>query len=270
MTRTSPATLRRLLTLGLLVPAAIGFSAAEARADGESITMVQNDPAAVVDHATNFTASGTLNPDDTMFGFDIFVFMKDADADPTCAADFDTESAAASHSGGNETWVSPPGGFQVGMGPSFSQPFKITFFGPGHYLLCGYVQGDFSTFAAGELRGTVTGATSGGGTTPTPTPTPTPGPVGGDSTPPVAVPAVVHRPWITRRAHTLTCHPGTWSNGSVVRRYRWYAKGHGKKIAAGRTLRVRHALRGHRVLCAVTASNTAGSRTASSAAVRAR
>src|SRR4051794_36250340 len=109
-----PAALRWALGLGLLVPAAIGLSATQAQAAGETISIVQNDPSAVVGRATNFTASGTLNPDDTMFGFDLYVFVKDADADPTCAADFDTESAAAQHSGGNESWVSPPGGFQVG------------------------------------------------------------------------------------------------------------------------------------------------------------
>src|SRR4051794_12454722 len=166
-----PATFRRLLALTLLVPAAIGLSAATARADGETISMTQNDPSAVVGHATNFTAAGTLNPDDTMFGFDIYVFVKDADADPTCAADFDTESANAMHSGGNESWVSPPGGFQVGYGPSYSAPFKITFTGAGNYLLCGYVQGDFSTFASGELRGVVSG-----GNTPNPNPDPNPNP----------------------------------------------------------------------------------------------
>src|SRR6478672_11130448 len=106
MTRT------RLLTLGLLVPAALGFSAAQARADGETISITQDDPAAVVGRATNFTAAGALNPGDTMFGFDIYVFVKDADADPTCAADFDTESANAMHSGGNESWVSPAGGYE--------------------------------------------------------------------------------------------------------------------------------------------------------------
>src|SRR3954453_9106927 len=148
----------RTLTLGLLVAAAFGCSAAQAQADGETISITQDDPSAVVGRATNFTASGALNPDDTMFGFDIYIFLKDADADPTCAADFDPESAAALHSGGNESWVSPPGGFQVGMGPSYSQPFKITFTGGGNYLLCGYVQGDFSTFAAGEPRGVATAA----------------------------------------------------------------------------------------------------------------
>jgi hypothetical protein len=237
------------------MPAAIGVSAATARADGETISIVQNDPTAAVDHATNFTASGALNPDDTMFGFDIFVFVKGADADPTCAADFDTESASAMHSGGNESWVSPPGGFEVGMGPSYSQPFKITFTGPGTYLLCGYVQGDFSTFASGELRGAVA---------PAPTPvTPAPAPA-------AAVPAIVHAPRITRKGHVLTCHPGTWSNTPTSIGYRWYVKGHGKTIGKRSRLTVRRALRGRMVTCRVTAANAAGHTTVGVHAVRAR
>jgi hypothetical protein len=236
------AALHRLLTLGLLAAAALAFTAAKAHAAGESITLRQDDPTAVAGHATNFTAAGALNPDDTMFGFDIFVFLKDPTKDPTCAATFDEESATAMHSGGNESWISPATGFQVGMGPAFSQPFKITFYGSGPYLLCGYVQGDFSTFASGQLRGTVGSATR--------------------------VPKVVRRPWITRRGHVLTCHPGTWSNAPTSLSYRWYAKGH--RIASGRRLRVRRALRGRRVLCRVTAANAAGRRTAASRAVRAR
>src|SRR5689334_16827190 len=135
MTRTRPLrraiALDRLLTLGLLVAAALAFTAAKAHAAGESITLTQNDPAAVAGHATNFTASGTLNPDDTMFGFDIYVFAKDPRLDATCASTFDEESATAMHSGGNEAWISPAGGFQVGMGPTYDQPFKITFYGSG-------------------------------------------------------------------------------------------------------------------------------------------
>jgi hypothetical protein len=240
------------LTLGLLVPAAIGFSAGQARAAGETISMTQDDPSAVVGRATNFTASGTLNPDDTMFGFDIYVFLKDADRDPTCAADLDSESATAMHSGGYESWVSPPGGFQVGMGSSFNQPFKITFTGSGHYLLCGYVKGDFSTFAKAELRGSVTGG---------PTPPPPPPPA-------IVIPAVVHHPWITRRGHVLTCHAGTWANHPTSRSYRWYVKR--KKVGSGSRLTVRRALRGRKVSCQVTAANAAGRGTASTAAVRAR
>src|SRR4051812_1366008 len=94
----------RSLLLGLLVPAALGFSATQAKASGESISLVQDDPSAVAGRATNFTASGTLNPDDTMFGFDIYVFLKDPGRDPTCAPDFDGESATALHSGGYESW----------------------------------------------------------------------------------------------------------------------------------------------------------------------
>src|ERR1700749_1041447 len=150
-----PTTLRRLLPIALLMPAAIGFSPTQAHASGETLSLVQNDPSAVAGHATNFSASGTLNPDDAMFGFDVYVFLKNPDADPTCASDFDTESANAMHSGGNESWVSPGPVFQVGAGPAFNQPFKIPFTRGGNYLLCGYVQGDFSTFATGQLRGSV-------------------------------------------------------------------------------------------------------------------
>jgi hypothetical protein len=257
MTRT------RLLTLGLLVPAALGVSAAQARADGESLTLTQNDPTAVVGRATNFTASGSLNPDDTMFGFDIFVFVKDADADPTCAADFDTESANAMHSGGNESWVSPPGGFEVGVGPTFNQPFKITFTGDGNYLLCGYVNGDFSTFAASELRGVVHPAQA----DPAPPVNPTPPPVN-PVTPGLARPAVVRAPWITRKHRALTCHGGTWSNQPTSRRYAWYVKGKSRKLGSGSKLTVRRSLHGRKVVCRVTAANAAGRRTATTRAMR--
>jgi hypothetical protein len=272
MTRTRPlrprTALRRLSALGLLVPAAIGLSATQAWAGGETLTMTQNDPSAVAGRATNFTAGGTLDPADTMFGFDVFIFLKDADADPTCAADFDGESATAMHSGGNESWVSPPGGFQVGTGPAFDQPFKITFAGQGHYLLCGYVQGDFSTFASAALRGTVAPdptLTSPVGPAPTPTP-PAPGPV----RPAVKRPAVVRAPWITRKGHVLTCHAGTWSQKPTSRRYRWYAAGKARKIGSGQTLVARRSLRGHKVVCRVTAANRAGATTVTTHAARAR
>jgi hypothetical protein len=209
-----------------------------------------------------------------MFGFDIFIFLKDADADPTCGATFDDESAAAAHSGGNEAWISPVGGFQVGMGPSFNQPFKITFTGSGNYLLCGYVQGDFSTFAGGELRGVVAPAPGSTQTPVTPAPTPVaPAPVPVNPAPaPVisaaAVPAAVHAPRITRKGHVLTCHPGTWSNAPASLSYRWYVKR--RPVGSRSRLTVRHALRGRMVACRVTAANAAGHSTAWSRTVRAR
>jgi hypothetical protein len=260
----------RLLLLGLLVPAAFGLSATQARADGETLTLAQTDPTAMVDHAVNYTASGTLNPDDTMFGFDIYVFLKDPTVDPTCGPDFDSEEAAALHSGGHESWVSPAGGFQVGYGPTFDYPFKITYSSGGAYLLCGYVQGDFSTFATGELRGTVAEDTT-PAPTPTPTPTPTPNPNPNPNPgPTLAAPAVRHAPRITRKHHVLTCHPGTWSNSPARFSYRWYLKGHRKAVASHRRLKVRHALKGRMVSCRVTASNAAGRKTAVSRSIRAR
>ncbi len=260
-----PAASRRLLALGLLVPAAIAFSATQAQAAGETLSLVQNDPTAVAGRATNFTAAGTLNPDDTMFGFDIFIFLKNADADPTCAADFDTESAAALHSGGNESWVTPASGFQVGTGPAFNQPFKITFTGQGNYLLCGYVQGDFSTFATGELRGLVA-------PDPTLAPPPVKTPAPGSTTPTTtaAAPVAVRAPWVTRRGHTLTCHAGTWSNKPTSVSYGWYVKGRTKLLASRSKLIVHRSLRGRMIACRVTARNAAGHKTASSRSVRAR
>jgi hypothetical protein len=150
------------------------------------------------------------------------------------------------HSGGNESWISPATGFEVGAGPTFSQPFKITFTGNGNYLLCGYVQGDFSTFANAELRGVVQ-----------PDPALTP-----------AVPVAVRAPWITRRGHVLTCHAGTWSNAPTSLSYRWYRGA--KRVGSRATLTARRSLRGRTVTCSVTAANAAGGRTATSRPVRAR
>ena len=288
MTYGRPSALRRLLTLGLLAPAALGLCATQARAAGETLSMVQNDPTAIAGRATNFTASGTLNPDDTMFGFDIYVFLKDADKDPSCAPDFDSESATALHSGGNESWVSPAGGFQVGAGPTFNQPFKITFTGHGNYLLCGYVKGDFSTFASGQLRGVVapdptrptpptTTTPPSSTTTPTsptasvpPTSPTTPTPPSSTTTPTASVPVATRAPWITRKGHLLTCHSGTWSNTPTSLSYHWYVTGRSKNLAAGPKLKVHRSLAGRMVACRVTAQNAKGSKTASTRSIRAR
>jgi hypothetical protein len=257
---------RRLAAFGLLAALALAFYAPRARAAGETLTMVQNDPTAIAGHATNFTASGTLNPEDTMFGFDIYIFVKDPAFDPSCGPDFESESATAMHSGGHESWVSPPGGFQVGAPASFSQPFKITFTGSGNYLLCGYVNGDFSTFAAAELRGSVAAETS--STTPTSsTPggsTPTTGTV-----PVAAAPGLIRAPWVTRKGHRLTCHAGSWSNAPTSFTYSWYVKGRGRSVASGRTLNVSRSLQGQQVVCSVTARNAGGAKTVSTHPLRA-
>jgi hypothetical protein len=255
-------TLLRSVTAGLLAPAALAVCATQARADGESISIVQSDPTAVAGQAVNFTATGTLNPADTMFGFSIYVFAKDPDFDPTCASDLATEEATAMGSNGKEAWVSPAGGFYAGTSGTFSVPFKFTFSGAGPYLFCGYVDSDFSSVASGELRGTVTaapstgtgsGAGSGSGSANPPTsPQPTAG-----------APALVRGPRITRARQLLICHGGLWSNSPNRLAYRWYVKGRVRSIASGRALVERRPLRGRRVRCRVTARNAAGARTAS-------
>jgi hypothetical protein len=244
--------LRRSVILGLAAPAALAVCATQAKADGESISMVQNDPAAVVGQAVNFTATGTLNPADTMFGFDVYIFAKDPDLDPTCAADLATEEATAMGSNGNEAWVSPSTGFYAGTSGTFSVPFKFTFSGPGPYLFCGYVDSDFSSVASGQLRGVVTAAPSTNPTGPTQPTQPT-----------ALAPALVRAPRITRARHVLVCHGGLWSNSPSRLSYRWYVRGRARSIAAGRGLVERRSLKGRHVRCRVTARNAAGARTAS-------
>ena len=209
--------------------------------------------------ATNFTASGTLNPDDTMFGFDIYIFLKNPDADPTCAADFDTESANALHSGGNESWVSPAGGFQVGDGPRVqpavqdhvhrARQLPALRVRPGRLL---HVR------EPAELRGAVA-------------PAPRPAAHAAATTPTVRLPAVVRAPWITRKGHVLTCHAGHLVERADQPQLSLVRQGtHGKTIASRRKLTVRRSLRGRMVACRVTATNAAGHTTASTRSVRAR
>jgi hypothetical protein len=253
-------TLPRSVILALAAPAALAVCAAQAKADGESITMVQNDPSAVAGQAVNFTATGTLNPADTMFGFSIYVFAKDPDLDPTCAADLATEEATAMGSNGNEAWVSPSTGFYAGTSGTYSVPFKYTFSGPGRYLLCGYVDSDFSSVASGQLEGVVTAAAGTGTGTGTGSGNPAPPPA-------PAAPALVHAPWVTRHGHLLVCHAGRWSNSPSRLSYRWYARGHARSIGWHRTLIERRSLRGRHVRCRVTARNAGGARSATTRSV---
>ena len=210
--------------------------------------------------ATNFTASGTLNPDDTMFGFDIYIFLKNADGDPTCAADFDSESATAMHSGGNESWVSPAGGFQVGMRPdATTSRSRSPSPGSGNYLLCGYVQGDFSTFASGQLRGVVAAEATAGSQTGGQT-----GSHGSQPASPTAIPSVVRAPWITRGGpRDSPATPGTWSNSAHQPQLPLVSSRAAEESLPAPQLTVRRSLRGRSVLCRVTAGDAAGARTVS-------
>ena len=76
------------------------------------------------------------------------------------------------------------------------------------------------------------------------------------------------KPRITRRGSMLTCVTGTWSNHPTRYAYGWKVKGTTKRGANGRRLKITKALRKQKVQCIVTASNTAGHASATSAPFR--
>lgn len=65
----------------------------------------------VTGYVTNFMVVGSLNFDDVMFGFDIYVFVKNFDWDLICVVDFDSEVVNLMYFGGNEIWISFVGGY---------------------------------------------------------------------------------------------------------------------------------------------------------------
>jgi hypothetical protein len=77
-------------------------------------------------------------------------------------------------------------------------------------------------------------------------------------------PAATARPRVTRSGRRLSCRRGTWSQSPTSYRYTWGVV-HRRGVAGRRsTLAVTSRLRGHRVECSVTATNSAGSATATS------
>jgi hypothetical protein len=128
----------------------------------------------------------------------------------------------------------------------------------GRFLLCGYTaDATLSTLATASLIMDVRGAGA-----PAPTQSPT-APQG------VARPANVTKPRVRRSGGKLLCNRGRWRNSPSRYSYRWFVNGKAKRGASGRKLRVTRQLRGRRVQCTVTASNTAGATIARSRPYRA-
>ena len=80
---------------------------------------------------------------------------------------------------------------------------------------------------------------------------------------PTALPLNTSRPTLTRSGRTLTCRRGSWRN-AVGFAYAWRVNGSPRKGATKPRLIVGKAAKRRRVSCSVTASNTAGTTTASS------
>jgi hypothetical protein len=85
---------------------------------------------------------------------------------------------------------------------------------------------------------------------------------------PTALPLNTSRPELTRSGNTLTCRRGRWRNASRFS-YAWRVNGTARRVAKPR-LAVGKARKRRSVSCRVTASNAAGTTTASSAQLRVR
>jgi hypothetical protein len=85
---------------------------------------------------------------------------------------------------------------------------------------------------------------------------------------PTALPLNTSRPELTRSGNTLTCRRGSWRAASRFS-YVWRVDGAAQKVATPR-LTVGRARKRHSVSCSVTASNPAGTTTATSAQLHVR
>jgi hypothetical protein len=74
------------------------------------------------------------------------------------------------------------------------------------------------------------------------------------------------KPTIRRAGKKLICLRGSWRSATHYA-YAWLITGHVRHGTTTGTLAITHGLRGHRIACRVTASNAAGSATATSRAV---
>ncbi len=209
-------------------------------------------PSGTVGTAIAITASGTdvVGPYNSAY--------LDLDAIPTtltstCPADYSNADQLASTAPGG-AWIAGSEVESYDPSGNFSNTNAWTPTVPGTFLLCGYTN-DALTHTLSTASTTIIIAT----TTPTVTPPPA------STTKP---PANTARPRVTRAGATLRCRVGAWTNGPVSYGYRWLVAGKVKKGANGATLRRTRKLRGRRVRCTVTASNSAGSASATSAAFK--
>jgi hypothetical protein len=258
---------RRGVAVAAAAVLATGALAAPAMATGpsypgETLSVALSAPS-VAGQETGFVASGQqTDVGDFPGGFDLDVFIKDPTVDPTCSS---------SYSGEQNNYLTDPTerlfvvGDWEGLDSSFSVPFQGVFETPASWLMCAYSEWGGDTAASAQLSFTVAPATP---TTPTAPTAPSGSTPAGSS--PVAMPVNTSRPRITRAGQTLRCTSGTWSNSPTSFAYRWLSNGRAVHGATGSRLKLAHTLKGHRVQCGVTATNSAGNRSALSAPVLVR
>ena len=249
--------LRRMAAAGGVL-VALGVGAAPALGGTYTLNLTAP-PATGVGQPTIIQASGS-NPSDDFFSSWLDVSAIPTSVLSTCPSGYLNASQVASstYAQGGEV-VANGQREDVDAAGNFSMPIAFTPTKSGQFLICGYTNdGATTTLAASSLILSVQGSAGPGSDTPASQP------------PPVAEPANVTKPRLTRSARKLVCSRGTWSNRPSRYSYRWLVNGKRKRGATGRTLAVTRALRGRRVQCRVRASNARGAATAVSRRLRIR
>jgi hypothetical protein len=186
-------------------------------------------------------ATGTMPPEDVTFPYFMIVAAISRTVLPACPAGYWDGVQIANSTGGGIIDLSRA--IRPDVTGAWSAPIGITPWLPGTYLIGAYGgAGAHTTLAAATY--------------------------GLDVPAPVVRPASVAPPRVVRAGATATCQPGRWSAAPTRYAYAWLVDGAVRRGATGRTLRVGRALAGHALRCRVTATNAAGSATATSRAVR--
>jgi hypothetical protein len=244
--------------LGLLGPAALpGPASATGSYPGETLSLTQSGPA-VVGKAANFLATGQqADVDEYAGGFGLDVFEKDPTVDPTCSPSFWDES---NNSITNPSELHFIVGDWEGPGTTFSVPFKAVYSEPGPVLLCAYSTWITDTAASAQLTVDVTSPAPppSSGSTPA---RPSGHPIGPTNPATVAKPVNTAPPHLTRVHNRLSCSRGAWLNGPRSFSFRWLAGTQRLRGAKKSRLIVARSLRGRRVQCSVSATNSAGTTT---------
>lgn len=207
---------------------------------GETLSLAQSGRA-VAGQVTHFVAGGQqTDVDDYAGGFNLEVFAKNTNTDPTCSASYPGEQQSSL---GDPYEAFIVIGEWQGSGSTFSVPFQYVFPSAGQVILCAYSAYITDTAAAASLVVNIASA--------------------------VSKPADTRRPRVTRSGQRLRCVPGTWT-GAPRFAYAWRTGGHLVHGAHTQTLAVTRSLKHRMVSCQVTASNSAGSATAASPAFHVR
>ncbi len=222
---------------------ALGLAATPPPAAAGTFTLTLTGPPAPpqVGQPMVLQATGTMPPEDVAFPYFMIVAAISRSVLPTCPAGYWDGVQIANSTGGGVIDLSRA--IRADPTGAWSNPIGLTPWLPGSYNICAYVGDGADTTLAGATYAL-------------------------DVPAPAVRPINAGLPRVLRTGATATCQPGRWSGAPTRYAYAWLVDGVPRRGAAGRTLRVGRALAGHALRCRVTATNRAGTATATSRAVR--